>query len=327
MAASADTDEPDEAPRSSYAGTALFAMLLLLCWITSFILQLACALVTWPLLFCSEGRERFHEPQSIIFRTMNALVVVLNPLWGLRLICQESALESDAQSEKADRHVGTLFFVNHRSNLDPWIVAWVQLRMCMKARYIYKASLAKLPLAGCCVMLAGDLAAHFGDKERIVAMLDRSRRVLSQGYNIVVFPEGTRSPSGMLQDFKPTFFEMAIELGCPVVPVCLFGTERAWPHGGFRMGCANVTAMMGSNLKPVCGQGSAAELMCAVKEAYQNMAAEGLNDGVVEGNDPLVTGRPNVWWKVPDHLQELEDHEVMSLLRSGKAHERGQHLA
>lgn len=327
MAVSSDTDEPDEAPRGSYAGTALFALLLLLCWITSFILQLVCALLTWPLLLCSGGRERFHGPQSVLFRTMNALVVVLNPLWRLRLICQELGSESDAESEEGDRHVGTLFFVNHRSNLDPFMVAWVQLRMCTEARYIYKSSLAKVPVAGCCVMLAGDLAAHFGDKERIVAMLERSRRVLFQGYNIIVFPEGTRSPSGMLQDFKPTFFDMAIELGCPVVPICLFGTERAWPHGGFRMGCANVTAMVGKTLRPIHGQGGAAELMGAVKETYQSMAMEGLKDGVVEGDDPLVTGRPNVWWKVPDHLQDLEDHELMSLLRTGKAHERGQHLA
>lgn len=173
-------------------------------------------------------------------------------------------------------------------------------------------------------MLAGDLAAHFGDKELIRAMLERSRRLLSQGYNIVVFPEGTRSPSGMLQDFKPTFFNMAIELGCPVVPVCLFGTEKAWPHGGFRMGCARVTAMVGSALR---GKRSAAKLMAALKDAYQTLAMEGLKDGVVEGDDPLVTGRPYPWWKVPDHLQALEDHELMSLLRSGKAHERGKHLA
>lgn len=327
MSESSSAAEPHEAPRGSYAGTALFALLLLLCWTASFILQLACALLTWPLLLCPEGRERFHGPHSVIFRTMNALVVALNPLWSFRIVRQESDLESDAGLEKGDSRVGTLFFVNHRSNLDPFIVARCQLQMCTEARYIYKASLGKIPVAGCCVMLAGDLAAHFGDKERIVAMLERSRRVLSQGYNIVVFPEGTRSPSGMLQDFKPTFFDIAIELGCPVVPVCLFGTERAWPHGGFRMGCASVTAMIGSALKTVRGKGSATELVDALKDAYQNMAIEGLKDGVVQCDDPLVTGRPYVWWEVPDHLQALEDHEVMSLLRSGKAHERGQHLA
>merc|ERR1712146_373692 len=85
-------------------------------------------------------------------------------------------------------------------------------------RFVYKSTLGKLPFGGCNLRLAGDLPAHFGDKERIKDMLDQARDLLRSGYNVGIFPEGTRSSSGLLQDFKPTFFQICAELGCPAGP-------------------------------------------------------------------------------------------------------------
>lgn len=313
-------------PRASYAGTALFAVLLLTCWTLSFVLQLLLALVTWFLLLCPGSRERFHYLQSLTFRFMNAMVPTLNPLWCIQLRYDDQP-DSEAETHAPAGRVGKLIFVNHRSNVDPWIMTCVQLRLCTEAKYVYKSSLGKIPIGGWCTVLAGDLAAHFGRRDLITAMLDHARRLLSQGYNIIVFPEGTRSPSGMLQEFKASFFDIACELGCPAVPVCLFGTESAWPHGGFRMGCAHIRAYVGNAVPSVPGEGGGSRLSAAVAEVYGRLARQGLRDGLVPSDDPLLTGRPYSWWQRPEHLEALEDEELYALLRSGKAHERGQHLA
>jgi len=278
------------------------------------------------LLLCPNSRERFHYPQSCIWRFMMAMVPTLNPLWCSQ-IEYEDASDSEAETNAEGTRLGKVIFVNHRSNLDPWIVSWVQLRLCTDARYVYKSSLGKIPIAGWCSILAGDLAAHFGRKDLIVDMLDYARKLLSQGYNIVVFPEGTRSPSGMLQEFKPSFFDMASELGCPAVPVCLIGTECAWPHGGFRMGNANIRAYVGKEVTPITGEGGGSKLSAAVAEAYGRLARQGLEEGLVSSDDPLITGRPYGWWQRPAHLEALEEDEMLALLRSGKGHERGQHIA
>jgi 1-acyl-sn-glycerol-3-phosphate acyltransferase len=47
----------------------------------------------------------------------------------------------------------------------------------------------------------------------------------------VVFPEGTRSRDGRLNEFKKGAFVLAIRLGLPVVPVVCRGTRRLMPRG------------------------------------------------------------------------------------------------
>jgi len=49
--------------------------------------------------------------------------------------------------------------------------------------------------------------------------------------SLVVFPEGTRSRTGQLGEFKKGAFVLAIELGLPVVPVICRGTRRLMPRG------------------------------------------------------------------------------------------------
>jgi long-chain acyl-CoA synthetase len=56
---------------------------------------------------------------------------------------------------------------------------------------------------------------------------------LTQGYNLLIFPEGTRSPSGELQEFKPTTGYLALTAGVDVLPVYLHGTHAALPKGAW----------------------------------------------------------------------------------------------
>lgn len=62
--------------------------------------------------------------------------------------------------------------------------------------------------------------------------------LLTQGWNLLIYAEGTRSEDGSIGPFKlgPAFF--AVQLGLPVVPVALRGTyaamprDTSWPVGG-----------------------------------------------------------------------------------------------
>jgi long-chain acyl-CoA synthetase len=54
---------------------------------------------------------------------------------------------------------------------------------------------------------------------------------LKQGYNLLIFPEGTRSPTGELLEFKPTVGYLALTYRVDVLPVCLEGTYEALPKG------------------------------------------------------------------------------------------------
>jgi len=59
---------------------------------------------------------------------------------------------------------------------------------------------------------------------------------LKHGRVLLIFPEGTRSIDGHVQEFKKGAAILAHELGVPIVPVGIRGTFQAWPRGGsFRL--------------------------------------------------------------------------------------------
>jgi len=49
------------------------------------------------------------------------------------------------------------------------------------------------------------------------------------GKSLAVFPEGTRTPDGQLQEFKQGAFKIAVRAGVPIVPVTIRGTFKLLP--------------------------------------------------------------------------------------------------
>jgi 1-acyl-sn-glycerol-3-phosphate acyltransferase len=55
----------------------------------------------------------------------------------------------------------------------------------------------------------------------------RIRQSMSEGYSVVIFPEGTRSPDGKLQRFHKGAFYLAEALKADIIPVLLYGHGQA----------------------------------------------------------------------------------------------------
>jgi long-chain acyl-CoA synthetase len=58
-------------------------------------------------------------------------------------------------------------------------------------------------------------------------------RTLELGYHLLIFPEGTRSPDGTLQEFKPAIGYLSFAADADILPVYLEGTHEAMPKGAF----------------------------------------------------------------------------------------------
>jgi len=63
------------------------------------------------------------------------------------------------------------------------------------------------------------------------AALDTGTRLLREGHLLGIYPEGTRSPDGRLYKGKTGLARMVLESRVPVVPVAMFGTDKANPIG------------------------------------------------------------------------------------------------
>ncbi len=57
--------------------------------------------------------------------------------------------------------------------------------------------------------------------------------VIQQGYVLLIFPEGTRSTSGVMADFKPSLGYLALTNRCGILPMYLGGTHEAMPKGRY----------------------------------------------------------------------------------------------
>ncbi len=55
--------------------------------------------------------------------------------------------------------------------------------------------------------------------------------VIARGKTVLIFPEGTRSPAGEIQEFKPLVGHLALAHGVDILPVFLGGTHAAMPKG------------------------------------------------------------------------------------------------
>ena len=63
------------------------------------------------------------------------------------------------------------------------------------------------------------------------AALRSGMKVLRRGEVLGIYPEGTRSPDGRLYRGRTGVARMALEAGCPVLPVAMIGTDKAQPTG------------------------------------------------------------------------------------------------
>src|SRR5205807_1560409 len=78
--------------------------------------------------------------------------------------------------------------------------------------------------------------------------LRQARHYLDRGYNALIFPEGTRSVSGQMAEFKPVIGYLALHSRIGILPIYLYGTYEAFPKGSRFLKSREVGARIGKLL-------------------------------------------------------------------------------
>jgi 1-acyl-sn-glycerol-3-phosphate acyltransferase len=116
-----------------------------------------------------------------------------------------------------------LFVANHTSSADaPAVVGAIPRRIAV----LLKESLFKWPIVGQAFTLARFIPVNRQDRDSAIASVEKAVEAMRRGQSFLIYPEGTRSPDGRLQEFKKGAFALAIKAGVPVVPVACSGAQR-----------------------------------------------------------------------------------------------------
>ena len=131
-----------------------------------------------------------------------------------------------------------------------------------------------------------------------------ARRLLDEGWSLVVFPEGTRSPDGWATEFRRGAAHLALARGVPVVPIAIRGSFAAMPRGRAwpRPGRLPVRVRYGPPVWPTADDDAAA-LTDRVRAAVSRLLDEDGTDWYASmrraaaGATPAIEGPPVARWR------------------------------
>jgi len=121
---------------------------------------------------------------------------------------------------------------NHQSLADipfistlPWEMKWMA-----------KEELFRVPLVGWMMTWSADIPVDRSSPRSGARALIQARAVLAQKCSVMIFPEGTRTPDGRVQQFSEGAFRLAIRARVPVLPLAIDGARECIPKHSWRLG-------------------------------------------------------------------------------------------
>jgi len=129
--------------------------------------------------------------------------------------------------ERVPREGPMLVASNHASHLDPPAVG---ISMPRPVRIMAKKELFSVPVLGWLISGLGAIPVSRGGADR--RAVETMGGLLRTGATVLIFPEGTRTLDGRLQEPKAGVGWLALQMpDCWIVPVYVTGTYAAWPKG------------------------------------------------------------------------------------------------
>ncbi|CAN2041544.1 1-acyl-sn-glycerol-3-phosphate acyltransferase [Candidatus Magnetomoraceae bacterium gMMP-15] len=147
--------------------------------------------------------------------------------WWARLILFGSRIPVTVTGlENIDPAKTYIYMPNHQSNFDiPILLGYLKVQF----RWLAKAELFKIPVFGFSMRRAGYISINRSNRRAAFESLKLVIKTIQNGTSTIIFPEGTRSMDGKLNDFKKGGFVTAMKAGVPIIPIVIHGTYQIMP--------------------------------------------------------------------------------------------------
>lgn len=191
------------------------------------------------------------------FRRCAVAAVRLNPFWTFHV----------SGVSISDPRRPYIAVANHESFADIFLISHLPWEM----KWLSKEAIFRIPVMGWMMRMAGDIAVRRSSRNSRVEAIEGCRDRLKKRVSVMIMPEGTRSGTGDLLPFKDGAFRLAIEMGCPILPLAVAGTRNAIPKGSWVFGRARAEVRV---LQPIPTEGLSLAELPALRERVRTLIGE-----------------------------------------------------
>ena len=126
-----------------------------------------------------------------------------------------------------------IFVSNHISQFD---IIGLQYTIPVKSGFVFKKELARIPLFGWQLMTGPHIIIDRSNAENALKSIHKARhKMKTKSVSMILFPEGTRSKNGELQQFKRGAFHLASQVNYPIIPVTIRDSDKLLPKGSLKI--------------------------------------------------------------------------------------------
>ncbi len=125
-------------------------------------------------------------------------------------------------TENIEEGKAYVVIANHSTMLDIPMVHFIPK---LNFRWVSKREVLFIPIFGWVLAMQRSITIRRGDAISARAMMAKATKVLNKGVSVTVFPEGTRSKTGKITDFKPGAFIIAKSAEVDILPVMLYNAK------------------------------------------------------------------------------------------------------
>ena len=165
------------------------------------------AAIIWLLTFWWDKRMYASHYFTNIW---SKFLLYINPGWKFEI----------KGKEKINNNRNYVIISNHQSEYD---IPAISL-LGMHFKWVSKAEVFKVPIVGWNMWFNQYIKLVRGNKRSIIQMIKNCGKAITNGSSVFIFPEGTRSETGKIQNFMPGAFVIAKRNKVGILPIVIDGT-------------------------------------------------------------------------------------------------------